>query len=102
MYLLTNGWSLNHTSLAMIPEQCAMSWGYWVLTPFPGLAYTSLHNQLLATKAQQHVAVLMKVASVQYSALLKLSALIIPDASFTCKARNPMYIACSASTALRW
>ena len=25
MYLLTNGWSLNHTSLAMIPEQPAMS-----------------------------------------------------------------------------
>ena len=33
MYLLTNGWSLNPTSLAMIPEQCAMSWECWVLTP---------------------------------------------------------------------
>ena len=32
MYLLTNGWSLNHTSLAMSPEQCAISWEYWVLT----------------------------------------------------------------------
>ena len=29
MYLLTTGWSLNHTSLAMIPEQCAMSWENW-------------------------------------------------------------------------
>ena len=32
MYLLTNGWSLNQTSLAMIPEQCAMSWENSVLT----------------------------------------------------------------------
>ena len=24
MNLLTNGWSLNHISLAMIPEQCEM------------------------------------------------------------------------------
>ena len=31
MYLLTNGWSLNQTSLAMIPEQCAMSWKNSVL-----------------------------------------------------------------------
>ena len=30
MYLLINGWSRNHTSLAMIPEQCAMNWENWV------------------------------------------------------------------------
>lgn len=33
MDLLTSSWSLNHPSLATPPEQCAMSWRKWILTP---------------------------------------------------------------------
>ena len=45
MYLLTSGWSLNHTSLAMIPEQCAMSWEKHLAAPGPArLCHHGMHQ----------------------------------------------------------
>ena len=41
IYLQTIGWSLNHTRLVVvkIPEQCAMSEEYWVLTSARATAF---------------------------------------------------------------